>query len=204
MKIKVEMCIPKIGSFKENIPNPKIIDIVTFTFYPKEPVCPFCGKPMKNARCCCPQFSKAFYKLQESLGDNQHNSFISIKSTAMNSSSFTINYQLVDEKMLNSNLFNEALTAKDSITDRKFLVSEGSTDDGKTIIFHLKMSDSEKSYKVTVLAKDGNQLELPTVSLIINLPQSSQGVSGSSGLCFKRKVLKNFSYNDFLAALQNT
>ena len=131
-------------------------------------ICPFCGKRVHEFECDCRAFSKAFEKLQDSYGDNNHEScfhrsdFDLPVSLSKPVSEFKVKTLTKKEILdLGLDLWDDAIRHSDPLTDRSYLVTPA-TLEGKNLFFlckdlisksvyHLEIQDPEYKDKVIFL-----------------------------------------------------
>lgn len=206
MKLDVEMSFSGIRFPKKENVGDNFPACASFTFTVMDKYCPFCGHSMHNGRCCCRKFNKALKKLQESIGDVNHDSRVRTVTVAFASSFFDITHQPVDKNELNFDLFDDAFACKDIFTDERYLVSKGESDDDIKVEFYIKVMSNKQVYKVTAIRKpDDGKMEYPEVNLIVSHEKMTPGVPGVYGSSHPYHVdetIKTYGYDEFLNALQ--
>ena len=206
MKLNVEMSFSGIRVPDKEKFNVGFPAFASFTFAPKDKLCPFCGHSLHNGRCCCRKFNKALKKLQESIGDVNHSSFVRAVGPAYASSFFDMTHQQVDKAEQSYDLFDDAFACKDILTGSKYLVSEGDSEDGEKIEFYVKVLADKTVHKVTAVRKpDADKIEYPQILLVVTHERMTPGVPGFYGSSHpyrEEETIKTYRYDEFLEILQ--
>lgn len=204
MKVIVEMSFPGIRSIgkekKSGFPQ-----VASFTFSVDDDNCPFCGRQLHDAKCDCKKFATALKKLQDSIGDKKHASYVKTSGLAWGSSFFDVAYEKANKARLPYDLFDDAFRTKDTITGEVYFVSRGECEDGKTVVFYLKTLADKKVYKVTAVMRGEEKMDYPTVTLVVSKQRFTDmvpGIYGSSLPFWEEEIIKTFTYQEFLTALR--
>lgn len=120
-------------------------------------ICPFCGKIVQGLECNCKAFEKAFVKLQNSYGDDKHEScfhrsdwdLIEV-SIAKLISEFKIRTLTKKEILgLGLDLWDDSIRHTDDLSDRSYLVSPANLD-GENLFFLCKDLVSKHVYRFEI------------------------------------------------------
>lgn len=120
-------------------------------------ICPFCGKIVQEFKCDCKPFTKAFEKLQNSYGDNNHeyrfhrSDFDFPISLSKSISEFKVK-TLTKKEVLNLglDLWDDATRHSDSLMDRSYLVTPA-TLEGENLFLLCKDLTSKSVYRFELL-----------------------------------------------------
>ncbi len=154
MKVKIYLEPPAfISSKTEAAPFP--YGFSSIGFVPFEPLCPFCGKHLREAVCHCQQFADAATKLKAQYAENPSDVYISPeREILVVPSVFIHDVQIITEAVATPQnvltLFDEGGMAKSSpFKSGVWFVSSGDLD-GDCLTFYARQKYSEQIYCCTV------------------------------------------------------
>ena len=118
-------------------------------------ICPFCGKIVQGLECNCKAFEKAFVKLQNSYGDDKHESCfyrsdwdLIVASISKPVSEFKIR-TLTKKEVLNFglDLWDNSIRYSDDLSDRSYLVTPANLE-GENLFLLCKDLVSKHVYRL--------------------------------------------------------
>ena len=119
-------------------------------------ICPFCGKGVHGFECDCKAFGEAFQKLQNSYGDEKHESCFHYSDIDFHAaisksiSEFTF-VKLTKKEVsdLGSDLWDDSIRCVDDLADKSYLVNPATLDNG-ILYFHCKNLTSKSVYRFEI------------------------------------------------------
>ncbi len=171
-----------------------------------EPLCPFCGKELKFARCSCSRFSDNLQSLLSSFGGGTS---LQVNGITLNQEDFSPKEQLIVEERpatdTNLGLFVNSTVFKLRNFWEASLAEYCS--ERNTLMFHLRKIGDDKIFHCTLLDFNFVSETAPRVRIVrekqILVPGRSRRFGDYS---FVREVTKlaEFSYEGFLNKIKGT